>query len=79
MGCSSQRRHKEDVEEVIKDIAKYPSQSWQKLEWNVGDRKRKITVHILKFRALGSGSNKNDFGVPQTKNIDNYFYIKKVA
>ena len=28
---------------VVKEIAKYPSQSWQKLEWNVGDGKRTIS------------------------------------
>lgn len=34
--------NKKHVREVVKEIAKYPSQSWQKLEWNVGSSKRKI-------------------------------------
>jgi len=53
--------NKEYVEEVVKDIAKYPSQSWQKLEWNVGDSKRKITDYIIQFRASGIRIKKVDF------------------
>ncbi|MFA6597070.1 MAG: DNA (cytosine-5-)-methyltransferase [Ignavibacteriaceae bacterium] len=53
--------NKEYVEEVIREIAKYPSQSWQKLEWNVGDSKRKITDYIIQFRASGIRIKKADF------------------
>jgi DNA (cytosine-5)-methyltransferase 1 len=38
-----------------------PSQSWQKLEWNVGDSKRKITDYILQFRASGIRVKKANF------------------
>ncbi len=46
---------------MVKEIAKYPSQSWQKLEWNVGSNKRKITDYILQFRASGIRIKKVDF------------------
>ncbi|MDP1624652.1 MAG: DNA (cytosine-5-)-methyltransferase [bacterium] len=49
------------VRDVVKEIAKYPSQSWQKLEWNVGDNERIITNYILQFRASGVRIKKNDF------------------
>jgi len=38
---------------VVRKIKKLPSQSWQKLEWNVGDDKRLIDNYILQFRASG--------------------------
>lgn len=56
--------HKENksyVEDVVKRISELPSQSWQKLEWNVGDNKRKITDYILQFRASGIRIKKADF------------------
>ena len=53
--------NKKYVSDVVKEIAKYPSQSWQKLEWNVGDNKRKITDYILQFRASGIRIKKADF------------------
>ncbi|MCX6249408.1 MAG: DNA (cytosine-5-)-methyltransferase [Bacteroidetes bacterium] len=53
--------NKKYVEDVVKEIAKFPSQSWQKLEWNVGDNKRKITDYILQFRASGLRVKKVDF------------------
>lgn len=36
--------NKKYVQDVVKEIAKYDSQSWQKLEWNVGDGKRKLMI-----------------------------------
>lgn len=42
-------------------IAKYESQSWQKLEWNVGDGERKIRNYIIQFRASGIRVKKTDF------------------
>jgi len=45
--------NKKYINSVVRKISKYPSQSWQKLEWNVGDSKRKITDYILQFRASG--------------------------
>lgn len=53
--------NKKYVTDVIKEIAKYPSQSWQKLEWNVGDSKRQISDYILQFRASGIRVKKVDF------------------
>lgn len=53
--------NKKYVHDVVKEIAKYPSQSWQKLEWNVGDSKRKITDYILQFRASGIRVKKVNF------------------
>jgi DNA (cytosine-5)-methyltransferase 1 len=34
-------------------LAMLPSQSWQKLEWNVGEGPREINNYILQFRASG--------------------------
>lgn len=53
--------NKKYVQDVVKEIAKYDSQSWQKLEWNVGDSKRKINDYILQFRASGIRIKKVDF------------------
>jgi DNA (cytosine-5)-methyltransferase 1 len=47
------RDNKKYVESVVKEIARLPSQSWQKLEWNVGAADRIITNYILQFRASG--------------------------
>jgi len=48
------------VDEVVRKISKLPSQSWQKLEWNVGDAQRIITNYILQFRASGLRVKKAD-------------------
>lgn len=53
--------NKKYVKDVVKEIAKYPSQSWQKLEWNVGDNERIINNYILQFRASGIRVKKVDF------------------
>jgi DNA (cytosine-5)-methyltransferase 1 len=53
--------NKKYIRDVVKEIAKYPSQSWQKLEWNVGDNSRNITDYILQFRASGIRIKKVDF------------------
>lgn len=53
--------NKKYVSDVVKEIAKYPSQSWQKLEWNVGGNKRIINDYILQFRASGIRIKKVDF------------------
>lgn len=53
--------NKKHVQDVVKEIAKYDSQSWQKLEWNVGESKRKITDYILQFRASGIRIKKVNF------------------
>lgn len=55
------KENKKYVEDIVTEIAKYPSQSWQKLEWNVGDNKRKITSYILQFRASGLRVKNVDF------------------
>jgi DNA (cytosine-5)-methyltransferase 1 len=49
------------IKNVVDEIAKYPSQSWQKLEWNVGDGARNINDYILQFRASGIRIKKVDF------------------
>lgn len=55
------KENKKYVHHVVKQIAEYESQSWQKLEWNVGDGKRKITDYILQFRASGIRVKKVNF------------------
>ena len=41
------------IENAVKNISELPSQSWQKLEWNVGDSERYIYNYFLQFRASG--------------------------
>ncbi len=41
------------IDDVVQEIAMLPSQSWQKLEWNVGEMERNINNYILQFRASG--------------------------
>ncbi len=53
--------NKKHIKEVVKKIAELPSQSWQKLEWNVGDSQRIINKYILQFRASGIRVKKPDF------------------
>ena len=53
--------NKKYIQDVVKEIAKNSSQSWQKLEWNVGDSKRTITDYILQFRASGIRVKKVNF------------------
>jgi len=55
------KENKKFIKEVVNKIAELPSQSWQKLEWNVGDSKRKINKYILQFRASGIRIKKPDF------------------
>jgi len=53
--------NKKHVQDVVKEISNYDSQSWQKLEWNVGNGKRKLDNYILQFRASGIRVKKVDF------------------
>lgn len=53
--------NKKYVEDVLKEISNLPSQSWQKLEWNVGNAERIIENYILQFRASGIRIKKVDF------------------
>lgn len=53
--------NKKYIEDVVKKISIYPSQSWQKLEWNVGASRRNIRDYILQFRASGIRVKKVDF------------------
>lgn len=53
--------NKEYISDVVKELSKYPSQSWQKLEWNVGNSSRIITDYILQFRASGIRIKKVNF------------------
>ncbi len=54
-------KYKEFIQSSVDKIAKLPSQSWQKLEWNVGASERIITNYILQFRASGIRVKKADF------------------
>lgn len=49
------------IKNVVKKISKLPSQSWQKLEWNVGENERDIFNYILQFRASGIRVKKVDY------------------
>ncbi|HRH62469.1 MAG TPA: DNA (cytosine-5-)-methyltransferase [Bacteroidia bacterium] len=49
------------IKEVVKEISQLHSQSWQKLEWNVGNGERQIENYILQFRASGIRVKKVDF------------------
>lgn len=53
--------NKKYIQNAVNKIAELPSQSWQKLEWNVGDGERLIKNYILQFRASGIRIKKNDF------------------
>ena len=55
------KENKKFIKEAVKQISKLPSQSWQKLEWNVGDSERKINNYLLQFRASGIRIKKPDF------------------
>lgn len=55
------KENKKHIEKVVKKISKLPSQSWQKLEWNVGDGERDIFKYILQFRASGIRVKKVDY------------------
>lgn len=52
--------HKRQIKDVVSEIARFPNQSWQKLEWNVGDSKKDINSYILQFRASGLRVKKAD-------------------
>lgn len=52
--------NKRELKEIVEKIAKY-QQSWQKLEWNVGDNERDIFKYILQFRASGIRVKKTDY------------------
>lgn len=53
--------NKKYVKDVVNKISKLPSQSWQKLEWNVGENERDIFNYILQFRASGIRVKKVDY------------------
>lgn len=55
------QENKKYIKEAVKQISKLPSQSWQKLEWNVGEGQRKINTYLLQFRASGIRIKKPDF------------------
>jgi len=55
------RDNKKHINKIVKKISELPSQSWQKLEWNVGDNKRRISNYLLQFRASGIRIKKPDF------------------
>lgn len=55
------KENKKSIQNVVKKISKLPSQSWQKLEWNVGDNERNIFNYILQFRASGIRIKKVDY------------------
>ncbi len=53
--------NKKYIREVVQRISKYDYQSWQKLEWNVGELPRRINDYIIQFRASGIRVKKVDF------------------
>lgn len=53
--------NKKYIKDVVKKISKLPFQSWQKLEWNVGENERDIFNYILQFRASGIRVKKVDY------------------
>jgi DNA (cytosine-5)-methyltransferase 1 len=53
--------NKKHIEKSVLKISELPSQSWQKLEWNVGDNVRRINNYVLQFRASGIRIKKPDF------------------
>ncbi len=53
--------NKKHIKEIVERLSKYQSQSWQKLEWNVGLAERNIFNYILQFRASGIRVKKTDF------------------
>jgi len=55
------QEHRKYIQDVVDKIAEYHSQSWQKLEWNVGNGDRVLTDYILQFRASGIRVKKVDF------------------
>lgn len=55
------KENKKYIQRVVSKISKLPSQSWQKLEWNVGDDERDIFKYILQFRASGIRVKKVDY------------------
>jgi len=55
------KANKKYIADTVKKISKLPSQSWQKLEWNVGHAERDITKYIIQFRASGIRVKKVDF------------------
>jgi DNA (cytosine-5)-methyltransferase 1 len=52
--------NKKYLKNSVAKLSKLPSQSWQKLEWNVGDGSRNIDKYILQFRASGIRVKKPD-------------------
>lgn len=55
------QENKRFIKDIVKQISNYDSQSWQKLEWNVGGSPRRIKDYILQFRASGIRVKKVDF------------------
>lgn len=53
--------NKKFIKDVVDKLAQLPNQSWQKLEWNVGDNERIIKKYILQFRASGVRVKNIDF------------------
>lgn len=47
------QENKKYIKNIVKNLSKYESQSWQKLEWNVGNKPRNLSSYILQFRASG--------------------------
>lgn len=55
------KEHEKNIRDVMLKIGALEHQSWQKLEWNVGDKPRTIRQYILQFRASGIRVKKADF------------------
>lgn len=56
------KRNQPHIEQIVQRIAQYDWQSWQKLEWNVGEfAERDLFKYIIQFRASGIRVKKADF------------------
>lgn len=54
-------KNKRYIKSAVLALAKYPSQSWQKLEWNIGREKGNILDYFIQFRASGIRVKNVDF------------------
>ncbi len=55
------KENRKYIESIVKRLAKYDWQSWQKLEWNVQEGERNIYKYILQFRSSGIRIKNPDF------------------
>lgn len=54
-------KYKKEIDPVLTDIKKFPSESWQKLEWNCIGQEKDIWKYLIQFRGSGIRVKKTDF------------------